>query len=132
MMASIIMETLVGATAASVWEALSNVGEAHRIFSGVLSDCRLEGENVRIATFANGNVIRERIISAEDEHMRVAYTVTGGNFEHHNASMQIIPQDGDTCRFVWVCDVLPNAAADRIRPLMSAGMVALKRSFATR
>jgi hypothetical protein len=59
-------------------------------------------------------------------------TQSGGNFEHHSAPMQIVPPDGDTCRFVWVCDVLPNAAADRIRPLMSAGMAALKRSFETR
>jgi hypothetical protein len=57
------------------------------------------------------------------------YTVVGGGFEHHGASMQVVAEDDGTCRFVWACDVLPNAAADRIRPLMDAGVAALKRTF---
>jgi hypothetical protein len=43
--------------------------------------------------------------------------------------MQVMPEENGTCRFVWTCDVLPNAAADRIRPLMDAGVAALKRTF---
>jgi carbon monoxide dehydrogenase subunit G len=128
-MASIIRDTVVRAPAATVWDALSNVGAAHRVFAGVLSDCRLEGENTRIATFTNGLIVTERIISIDAERKRVAYTLVSGGFEHHGASMQVFTHDEGACRFVWTTDVLPDAAADRIRPLMDAGIAALKRTF---
>jgi carbon monoxide dehydrogenase subunit G len=128
-MASIIMDVSVQAPAETVWNALSNFGEAHRVFAGVLSDCRLEADDMRIVTFASGLVARERIISIDATRGRIAYTVVGGGFEHHGASMQVVAEDDGTCRFVWACDVLPNAAADRIRPLMDAGVAALKRTF---
>ena len=128
-MASIIIAVSVQASAETVWNALSNVGEAHRVFTGVLSDCRLEADDMRIATFTNGLVARERIISIDAAHGRIAYTVLSGGFEHHGASMQVVPGDNGTCRFVWTRDVLPNAAAERIRPLMDTGVAALKRTF---
>jgi hypothetical protein len=127
-MASIIMDVVVGAPAETVWDALANFGEAHRVFSGVLSDCRLEGENVRVATFANGLVVTERIISVDAGRRRIAYTVVGG-FEHHSASMQVLALDDGACHFVWTSDILPDAAAEQVRPLMEAGAAALKRTF---
>lgn len=48
---------------------------------------------------------------------------------HHSASMQIVPGEDGGCHFVWISDVLPHVAADRIRPLMEAGTAALKRTF---
>jgi AraC family transcriptional regulator len=36
------------------------------------------------------------------------------------------------CRFVWITDVLPDAAAERICPLMNAGVTALKQSLEER
>ena len=128
-MASVVMETVVRAPADTVWHALANVGEAHRVFAGVLSDCRLDGENTRIATFANGLVVTERIIGVDAANRRVAYTVVSGGFEHHGASMQVISHDEGTSRFLWTCDVLPDMAAERIRPLMEAGTAALKRTL---
>ena len=110
------------ARADTVWRALSNVGEAHHVFAGVLSDCRLDGENTRTATFTNGLAARERIISVPAAHRWIAYTVTSGDFEHHGASMRVAPKGDGSCRFVWICDVLPDATAERIRPLMEAGI----------
>lgn len=128
-MASIILDVVVRAPPETVWDALANVGEAHRVFSGVLADCSLEGDNVRIATFVNGFAVTERIIGVDAVHRRIAYTVVGGDFEHHSASMQVLAGDYGECRFVWVSDVLPDATAGRIRPLMDAGVAALKRTF---
>ncbi len=128
-MASIIMEAAVHASADTVWDALSNVGEAHRVFTGLLSDCRLENDDIRIATFAHGLVARERIVSVDAARRRIAYSVISGGFEHHGASMSVVPGGDSTCQFVWTCDVLPHSAADRIRPLMEAGIAALKRTL---
>lgn len=67
-MATIVIAAVVDAPVADVWAGLANFGEVHRIFSGVLSDCRLDGAAERLATFANGLVVRERIISVDAEH----------------------------------------------------------------
>ena len=129
-MASIVMEAIVRAPAETVWRAVSNFGEAHRVFLGVLSDCRLESETTRIVTFANGLVVSERMIGVDSERRRIAYTVVSGGFEHHGASMQVSGRDDGACRFVWTCDVLPDSAVERICPLMNAGIAALKQRFA--
>ncbi len=104
---------------------------ALRAFAGVLTDVTLDGD-VRVVTFANGNVVRERIVTVDDERMRIAYHVVGGRFEHHHASMQIVP-DGETrCRFVWISDFVPDAPRIFVEPLVDAGCVAIARNFARR
>lgn len=128
-MASITMEAVVRAPAETVWRALANVGDAHRVFAGVLTDCRSESNDTRTVTFANGLAVTERIIDVDPVRKRIAYTVVTGGFEYHGASMRISDMNDRGCLFEWTCDVLPDAAADRIRPLMDAGIAALKRTF---
>jgi uncharacterized protein YndB with AHSA1/START domain len=124
--ASIHLETVIQAPAERVWAALAAVGEAHRTFSGVLSGCRLEGDDVRVVTFLNGLVVKERIISVDPTRMRVAYAVTESELEHHSASMQVSAMPDGACRFDWITDVLPHQAQEWIRPLMEEGAQALK------
>src|SRR4051794_32132473 len=100
-MASIILEATVRAPADAVWRALSEFGAAHRVFSGVLSDCYMDGDTSRVVTFASGLVVRERLIDIDQARRRIAYTVTSGGFEHHGASMRIVPDGDDACRFIW-------------------------------
>ena len=57
-MATVQIETPIRAPAQQVWQALAATGDAHLAFAGVLTGCRLEREDVRVATFANGQVIR--------------------------------------------------------------------------
>jgi hypothetical protein len=92
----------------------------------VLTDCRLDGD-VRTVTFANAAVVRERIVDVDPAAMRVAYAVIGGGFEHHGASMQIVPEGDRRCRFVWVSDFVPDAKRAVVEPLVDAGCAALKR-----
>lgn len=130
-MASIHIETTIQAPAEDVWAALEAVGEAHRAFAGVLSGCRLEREDVRVATFVNGLVVKERIVSVDPARMRIAYTVIESELAHHSASMQVSAARDGACRFVWITDVLPHEAAEWIRPLMAQGAQALKMSIET-
>lgn len=125
-MAAVHVETRIRAPAQQVWQALAAIGDAHRAFAGVLKDCRLESEDVRIATFANGMVVKERIASIEPQRMRIAYGVIESQFVFHSASMQVVARGDDECDFVWVADVLPHAAAASITPLMEQGAQALR------
>ncbi|HEY7641791.1 MAG TPA: SRPBCC family protein [Steroidobacteraceae bacterium] len=125
-MAAVHIETPIRAPAAQVWKALAATGDGHLAFAGVLTACRMEREDLRIATFANGQTVKERIVSVEPQRMRIAYGVIESQFVHHSAAMQVIPRGEDECVFVWIADVLPHAAAAVITPLMEQGARALQ------
>jgi hypothetical protein len=40
--------------------------------------------------------------------------------------MQVVPRGDEECVFVWIADVLPQAAAAMITPLMEQGARALR------
>lgn len=125
-MAAIHIETRIRAPAQQVWQALAATGDAHLAFAGVLTGCKLEREDLRVATFANGMVVKERIVSVEPQRMRIAYGVIESQFVHHSASMQVVARGDGECDFVWIADVLPHEAAASITPLMEAGARALR------
>jgi uncharacterized protein YndB with AHSA1/START domain len=125
-MAAVHIETTIRAPAQRVWQALAATGDAHLAFAGVLTDCRLEREDLRVARFANGQVVKERIVSVEPARMRIAYGVIESQFVHHSASMQVVARGDAECVFLWIADVLPHAAAAVITPLMEQGARALR------
>lgn len=127
-MASIYCEKTVQVPADKAWAALSDIGNPHRLFAGVLTDTKLNGK-VRTVTFANGIVAQERIIDVDDKRRRVAYTVLGDMFEHHSASMEIAPDGPDRCRFIWISDILPDDRVQMVAPLMEQGAQALVRTL---
>ena len=106
-MASIRSEEIVQIPADRAWAALRDVGNTHMLFAGVLVDGRIDGD-IRTVTFANGMIVRERVVDIDEEQKRVAYTVLDGLFEHHSASMTIVPDGPERCRFVWISDFLPG------------------------
>jgi Polyketide cyclase / dehydrase and lipid transport len=122
-MASIWWEETVETPADIAWQALRRTDQAHRLFSPVLVDGNMEGD-VREVTFSNGKIVQERIIDVDDQRRRLAYTVLN-MFEHHSASMQIVPVDEETCRFVWITDFLPAERRETVLPLVQQGARAL-------
>lgn len=129
-MASIHHEILIDVPAPKAWAALRDVGVAHRLFPGVLTDGRLDGD-IRTVTFANGTVVREKIVDVNEDDRRVAYAVIDQVFEHHSASMQIFIAGERRCRFVWISDLLPNERVATVRPLVEQGCEAIKRVLET-
>lgn len=125
-MASIHKEILLGVPAEEVWAALRDVGNAHRLFPGVLVDARLEGD-LRVVAFGNGAVVRERIVAVDDDRRRVAYGVVREGLIHHNASMQVFAEGPESSRFVWISDFLPDDLAASFGPLVDQGAAAMKR-----
>jgi len=127
-MATIRKEIVLRASPDAGWSAVRDVGEVHRrLVPGVLVDARLDGD-ARVVTFANGLVVRERIVDVDDEARRFCWSAVRGRLSHHNASMQVFP-DGSGTRLVWMCDLLPDEMASAIRTLIEAGSAALKKTL---
>ena len=122
-MASFRTETIIDLPAARAWARLRDLAGTHTLFPGVLTACVLDAD-VRTVTFADGTVVKERIVTVDDDAMRLAYTVLD-RFQHHASSMEIAPVNHGQCRFIWISDVLPDAAIDRVAGLMTKGTAAL-------
>ena len=128
-MASIYKEVNLAVNAATAWAALREPGNAATLFAPVLVDGAMDGDT-RTLRFANGMVIEERIIDVDDARRRIAYTaVKGTPMTHHNASMQIVDEGPQRCRFVWITDVLPDEIAAAIQPLIDQGTLSLKSNL---
>jgi carbon monoxide dehydrogenase subunit G len=129
-MASIRREIQVAASAAAIWDAVRDVGEIHRrLVPGFVSDCRMDGDDARIVTFANGVVAREVIVDLDDTARRAVWSASGGRLTHHNASLQVFAEEAGTSRLVWIADLLPNAMAAPIAAMIEEGMRAMKRTL---
>jgi hypothetical protein len=128
-MASIHQQVVVEVDCEKAWAALRKVGDAHQLFAPVLADATLDGE-VRTARFANGMVVRERILDVDDRRRRVAYSVMDGpGMTYHHASMQIIEAGPGRCVFVWITDFLPKEIGANLAPLIEQGSKALKSNL---
>lgn len=128
-MASIRKEVLIDARPEFVWAALRDVGQIHvRLVPGFVTDCRLEGD-ARIVTFANGLVLRELIVDVNDDDRRLVWAAVGGEFTHHNASVQVFADGADHSRLVWIADMLPNELAPTIAPMIEQALSVMKQTL---
>jgi len=130
-MASIRKEILIDAPADAVWSALRDFGALHeRLVPGFVVDSRVEGD-VRIVTFFNGAVAHERLVTIDDDHRRIVYTVIESPFgaAHHSAAAQVSADDDVRSRFVWITDVLPDELAGPVDELMERGIAIMKTTL---
>lgn len=130
-MASIREQFVVAAPPDRVWAAVRDVSGAHRLFRGVLSDTRLDGDGARVVTFASGAVVRELIVDLDDGARRLAYSAVLGALgaEHHHATLQVHAAEGAQSQVVWVTDVLPHELAAPVRALMQQGAQAMRQTL---
>jgi len=128
-MASISKHIPLEADADTVWTALRDVGNVHQIFAPVLTDCRLEHDDTRVVTFANGLVVHERIVDVDDDARRLAYTVLDGPFTHHHATFVVAAEPDGTSVLSWVSDLLPHDAAPMVKDLMDQGALAVQHTL---
>ena len=112
-----------------VWDAIRDVGSIHkRLVPGFVVDCRLEGDS-RYLTFANGMTIREVIVDVDDLNYRHSWSARGTPFTHHNASLQVFAEDDNTCRLVWIADLLPNEIAGAVAGMIEQGLSTMKATL---
>ena len=128
-MASIRNEITLRASPQRVWDALRDFGAVHRrVAPGFLSDSRLEGDDVRVVTFANGAVARETLVSSDDENRRLVYAILDQRFKHYSASVQVLGED-DGSRVVWIIDLLPDDLAGYVKQMAQQGAAAMKAAL---
>lgn len=130
-MAAIHKEIEIERNKEFVWDAIRDVGAIHkRLVPGFVVDCHLEGD-WRIVTFANGMVVRELIVDVDDESCRHSWSARGESFTHHNASIQVFPEGRDTCRVVWIADLMPNEVAEAVGEMIQQGLNTMKQTLET-
>lgn len=128
-MASIHKSITIQRPAATVWDAMRDVGALHtRLVVGFVTECKLDG-NVRDITFANGMKAKETIIDIDDQRRRVVWNAVGGQLSHYNASAQALPIDDRSCEVLWIADLLPNEMAGPIAGMIDQGLAAMKRTL---
>jgi Polyketide cyclase / dehydrase and lipid transport len=130
-MACIRKEVLIDTSPEDVWAAVRDWGALHeRLVPGFVLDTRLDGED-RIVTFANGTVLRERLVDLDDETRRLVWSIVDGPYTHHNASAQVFPEGEHGARFVWTADLLPNELAGPTGEAMGQGTNVVKQTLET-
>ncbi|MFV8052173.1 SRPBCC family protein [Mycobacterium sp. 48b] len=130
-MASIQIEFDVEADSSLVWQVIGDWAEGPvRMAPGFVASCQADGD-VRVVTFADGFVARERLVSRDDPARRIAYSLIGDSArpEHDNAVMQVVADGPQRCRFLWSRDVLPNEAAGPLRAAMETAAPIIKAAL---
>ena len=129
-MASIHKDIPIDAAPDQVWDAVRDFGAVHtRLAPGFVLDARLDGE-VRIVTFANGNVAREQLVSCDDTRRRLVYAIASERVSHYSASVQVLADGEARSRLIWIVDVLPNELAPYIDGQMDQAALAMQKNFA--
>ena len=128
-MASIRKEFAVEVPVENVWDAIRDVGAVHtRLARGMVQDTRVEADT-RVVTFANGEVVRERIVGIDDRARRLAYAVVGWRTTHHNASFEVVGNGDSASRVIWTTDLLPDELKSLVEGLMDQGSAAIKQTL---
>jgi hypothetical protein len=131
-MASIHREVLIDALPEHIWDAIRDVGAIHtRLARQFVVDTRMDGDS-RLVTFAEGTVVRERIVDIDDSARRIAYSVVEWRATHHSASIQVFAAGDRRSRLVWITDLLPNDLAEFVAGMMEQGCEAMKRTLESR
>lgn len=131
-MASIRKEISIEASPDEVWDAVRDWGALHeRLAPGFVVDTQLDGDD-RIVTFFNGAVVREMLVDLDDDARRLAWSIIGGPYTHHNASSQVFPEGENAARFVWIADLLPDELAAPTGEMMQQGTNVVKQTLEAR
>jgi hypothetical protein len=132
-MASIQRDIPLDAGPGEVWDAVRDFGALHtRLVPGFVRDTRLEGPDIRIVTFANGNVARELLVDCDESRKRLVYALSSERVQHYNGSVQVFAAGEARSRLVWIIDLLPNDIASYIAGQMDQAARAMRERFGSR
>lgn len=127
-MASITREIPVKVSPPAAWLAVKDVAAVHqKLAPGLVTQVTFEG-GLRHVVFASGLAIDELIVTIDDSSRRLVYAVQN-RAKHHQASMQVLADGDEQCRFIWITDVLPDEAASRFADMMDQALPIIKRTI---
>lgn len=128
-MATIRSKITTNAPADEVWSAVRDIGALHtRLVPGFVADTRLE-PGARIVTFVNGVILREPIVTIDDEARRLVWTAEGGRARHYNAALEVASLRGGATSVVWTADFLPDELHGYLSRAIEAGMAAMQQAL---
>jgi hypothetical protein len=128
-MATIRTQATVAISAGDAWDAVRDYGKLHeRLVPGFATNAELDG-NDRLVTFATGTVLRERLVTLDDERTRLVWAIIDGPYSHHNGALEIFAEGPQRCRIVWTSDILPDDAAAPTRANMEQAMTIIARTL---
>jgi hypothetical protein len=128
-MATIRSELKTRAPATEVWSAIRDIGALHtRLVPGFVTDTKLE-PGARVVTFINGMVLREPIVTLDDEARRLVWTHEGGRARHYNGALQVTALADGLTSVVWTADFLPDDIAGTMSQAIEAGMAAMQKTL---
>lgn len=129
-MASIRKEIQVEASAEQAWAVIGDFPQGPvRMAPDFVTASQAQGD-VRVVSFANGVVAKERLVDLDQAARRLVWTIFDGPLTHHNGAMQVFADGAARCRVVWTADLLPDDLAGRIDAMMTAGAAAMQRALA--
>lgn len=124
-MATVRKDIITTAHPDDAWDAIRDIGALHtRLVPGFVIDTCLE-PGARRVTFANGQCVREPIITLDECSRRLVWSAEGVGATHYNASAQVVAEPAAT-RIVWLADFLPDDIGGAIEAAMDAGAHAMK------
>ncbi|MCG5213223.1 SRPBCC family protein [Streptosporangium sp. KLBMP 9127] len=130
-MATVHKEIIIEADPADVWAIIGDFTDGPvRMVPGLVTDSRLDEPDVRVVTFADGTVARERLITLDEERRRLVFSVIGDTMQptHDNASMQVVSHGDGRSRFVWIHDVQPDDLTIPMSAVMDHGLSIFKQT----
>jgi hypothetical protein len=127
-MASITREILVKVSSSTAWSAVKDVASVHqRLVPGLVTQVTFEA-GLRHVVFANGLAIDELIVTIDDDSRRLVYAVQN-RAKHHQASMQVVADGEQQCRFIWITDVLPDEVVSRFASMMDQALPIIQHTL---
>lgn len=130
-MASVFVQAVIAAPADAVWARVRAVDALPSLVPRFVTTTIMEAgaaPHVRVVTFANGLVLRERIITNDDSLRRLVWSIEDPSVAHHNGAITV-EADGAGARVTWIADVSPDALAEAYAPLMANGLAIMKATL---
>jgi hypothetical protein len=128
-MATVREEIVTTASPDRVWKIIREVEALHlKLVPGFVKDTKVEGR-VRIVTFGNGLVVREPIVTIDEEHRRLVWTSIGGRLSHYNSSLQVFEGEQGGSKVVWLADLLPDELEAFVRSMIDEGARTMKQTL---
>ena len=128
-MATLYKEATVSLSPDALWDKVSDVGGVSGLLN-VITHSEVTGDT-RTCEMADGGKLTEKILGVDNEHKRVAYTITDSPFpiQFHAASMEVLDAGNGQSKLRWVTDVKPDALADALGPMFDGEMDSLSKRY---
>jgi hypothetical protein len=114
-----------------LWATVRDVGNVSGLLN-IVDESSVDGDQ-RSCTLAGGGLLAETILAVDDDHRRVAYTISDSPLpiEVHAASMQVFDAGGGRSTFRWITDVKPDAVADGLGPMLAGAIAGMEEQYGT-